>query len=483
MSDEHRPGAEGGGPPRAGEGEHGHGELTELPVEQPRRASLTLRRDDLRAERLASMEAANRSLNEALRLTYRGLQVLMVALVGVFLLTGIQQVEESERGLRVTFGAITGGNLEPGAHFNLPRPMGEIVKVPISTETAEVDRTFVPSNFDIARGVAEQSNTTQRALNPERDGSLLTADLNLAHGFFTVRYTVSDPASYAASVGDEETAKRLVRGVARHAMVRVAARTTIDDLLRRTSAGIGGEESTLERRVRDEVQASLDAIGTGLRAESVSVREVFPPLRVYKKFTEVNEVDARANREREEAEGERRQRLLGAAGTAWRVLVDLIDAYEAAIDRGDENEASAILADMDRVLSGELAGSFALRGEVYEGIRLSGEASQRLNTAQTAAQQAADEALARARTFEAALGQLEANGRVYLAREWAAAMGELLSRDDVQALFVPPGPLELRLNDDPEVARERDVERNRALIRETDRARRNMEEAGIDLDP
>ena len=55
-----------------------------------------------------AMDPANQSLADALRLSFRLLQVGILALLAVFLFSGFQTVEEGDVGVRTRFGAIVG---------------------------------------------------------------------------------------------------------------------------------------------------------------------------------------------------------------------------------------------------------------------------------------------------------------------------------------------------------------------------------------
>jgi hypothetical protein len=55
-----------------------------------------------------AMDPANQSLGEALRLSYRVLQVAILVLVVVFLFSGFQQVQDGQTGVKTFFGRIVG---------------------------------------------------------------------------------------------------------------------------------------------------------------------------------------------------------------------------------------------------------------------------------------------------------------------------------------------------------------------------------------
>jgi len=91
----------------------GDASFEEMPIEQHRRASLVLRAEDVREARAESMAAANKALTDALRITYVLLLVVMGAIALMFLLSGYRQVNQAERGLKVSFGKIVTATSSP----------------------------------------------------------------------------------------------------------------------------------------------------------------------------------------------------------------------------------------------------------------------------------------------------------------------------------------------------------------------------------
>ena len=81
-----------------------------------------------------AMDPANQSFADALRLSFRILQLGMLALLAVFLFSGFQTVEEGDLGVQTRFGAIVGEpgmeQVGPGLHPFWPYPVGEVVIVP-----------------------------------------------------------------------------------------------------------------------------------------------------------------------------------------------------------------------------------------------------------------------------------------------------------------------------------------------------------------
>lgn len=442
-----------------------------MPVEEPRRAaSLTLRSDAVREERIASMEAANRSLADALRITYRLIQLVMVALVVMFLFSGFQQVNQSESGIRIEFGKVKADQLEPGFQFSLPYPLGEIIKVEKGNRTVEVDDSFWPAmSPEQRRRPLSESGVSSDSLDPTKDGSLLTADSNLAHAQFSVVYVRAKPAEFIKNLSGEEFETPLVRAAVQRAAVHVAASVAIDELLK-PGAGSGGENG-VESRVRALAQQLLDQVKSGLEIQQVSLRSATAPMFVRRDFDQVGNAQSIAGKAREQALGERSKLLNQGAGTAAEVLLDLIDAYDAALELNDSKKAEGVLAEIDRVLLGQANGvNVVVNGKTYADVRVSGDVARMVSDAQQYRSTVVQRAQRQAETFRAKLKSYRASPSVFLSGALADALNAFLALPSVEQVFWLPATtelLDLRLSPDPEVARqkekakyEKDVEGN-----------------------
>lgn len=461
------------------------GEAVErMPVEEPRRAaSLTLRTDQVREERIASMEAANRSLADALRITYRLIQVVMVALVVLFLFSGFQQVNQSESGIRIEFGKVISDNLEPGFQFSLPYPLGEIVKIEKGNRTVEVDDKFWPNMPPEQRRkpISEMGNGGD-SLDPASDGSLLTADSNIAHAQFSVVYLRARPAEFVKNLSGEEFEGPIVRAAVRRAAVHVAASVPIDDLLK-PGSGSGGGENGVESRIRRLAQETLDAIGSGLDIQQVSMRSATPPFFVRRFFNQVQIAQSNAAKVREQALGDRGRLLNQGAGTASDALLDLIDAYEAAVELNESKKAEAILAEFDRVLEGGANGvNVEINGKTYGDVRMSGEVSRMISDAQQYRSTVVRRSQRQAEMFRAKLQQYRANPSVFLTGALADGINQFLAQPNVEQTFWLPMnelPFELRLTPDPAVARERERQKYEKDVEGNPRVREMRETQNI----
>lgn len=428
------------------------------PAGRERPASVVLREE---GESVAAMmDPANKSLADALKITFRLLQLAMVVLLGLFVFSGLQPVKEGESGLRLMFGRLEERDVAPGMRFALPAPVGEIVRVPTGNEEIEDSTAFYPFASAEQRAQGAQGLPYSGELDPSRDGSVLTGDQAVAHLILRIQYRRSDPASYAENVLDTATENLMVLSAARRGMVRACAEISIDDLLREQDAG------AIAGRAQQVAQETLDEASSGITIERINLVQRIPPRYLLDAFNKVQNAQSTLEKTREEALTAANQTLNSMAGLASDDLMDLIDQYDRAMDQratieaggaieADEMlNAEAILADIDAMLEGR---AVTLNGQTIEG-ETSGEATAILQRAAVDQSRLVNGRQAALQMFLAKLEQYENNPSVMLQREWTSSMSVLLARDFTQK-YVSPGTGGLRqflINQDPNIIRELD---------------------------
>lgn len=407
----------------------------------------------------ARMDAANQSLADALRITYRFLQAGMLLLVVLFVFSGLQRINEGERGIKVFLGKPTRTNLEPGAHLTAPYPIGEMIRVGEGTVEVPISRAYMPnrpgsSSDDALLDMNLNEFNGQGRLNPARDGSLITADLNIAHAQWTVNYRRANHLDYVKNIlpGDE---RRLIAVAVSRGVVRTIAETTIDDLLKNSAESIAA-------RVRNVAQQALDELESGITIDRIVLVRKTPPLFLLDRFASVQSAAQNAGKEREDALLSREQILNEVAGRAAPVLIDMINEYERLTELGEAQRAADLLAQIDAVLEGR---EVNYRGQSTLAL-VSGEVSEILNSARAQASSRVSRAVADLEQFRAKQAQYEANPVLMVARDWSTAMAEFLNKEFVTTMYLPEGvDAEVLLNPDPDIERERDRirKRNEAL--------------------
>ena len=404
----------------------------------------------------ARMDAANQSLADAMKITYNFLQLGMFILLVLFVFSGFQKISEGERGISVFLGKPARTQLEPGAHLTWPYPMGEMVRVGVGAVEVPLSRAFMPnapgSNSDEAlleMPLARFSGMGR--LKPSRDGSLITADLNIAHAQWTVNYHRSNHLRYVENIQPEDE-RRILAIAASRGVVQTMAEVTIDDLLKKSAEAIAA-------KVKVIAQQTLDGFESGITIDRVVLVRKSPPLYLQDRFASVQSAAQNAGKNREDALLLRDQMLNEVAGRAAPVLISMIEAYEKHIELGEPELAEALLAKIDSVLIG---GEIDFDGQNTLGMA-SGQISEILNSANAVASARVSQAIADLELFEAKLAQYEANPTLMIARDWSQAMGAFLDKDFVTTMYLPEDvDVELLINNDPDIERERDRLRRRA---------------------
>lgn len=388
-------------------------------------------------------DPANRSLASALRISFVALQIVMVVLVAMYFFSGLQQVPEQSRGLRFLFGRMQDPEpLEAGGYFVWPPPMGEMLLVPSSQQEVSLRNEFWPqlSQQQEARRFSELTETDKFSLVPGKDGSVITADHNLAHTRWTVQYRIVD-AKRNQEMVPLTMVPSLVGNAVERAVVLAAAQTTLDDIMQ--------SRDRLSTRVRRYAQDFLDRIDCGVLITSASY-QAYPPIPAQASYESVNQAHVQASQARVDAERQAREKLNQMAGPAYQTLRRLIAEYEhlQALARSDPARAPEAQAKRDEIDT--LLVSGAVGGEVANIIG--------------AARSERGELVASFRSdlerFNAWIDRFEEDPDLTVAMLWADTMTRV-ARKNHEWFSIRPGTdvIIIELNSDPERARRIQKER------------------------
>ena len=430
-------------------------------VGSQRAASVRLREaESSEVQRLYSrMDPANESLADALRITFFVVKLAMFVLAFLFVFSGFRSINEGQRGIKVRFGKQVDAQIEPGFAFTAPFPIGELISVDKGTVEASITRDFIPYVQE-GQELNLDRLSSRRDLDPTRDGSNITADLNLAHTQWTINFRRDDHALWAQNVlPTQET--ELVKAAVRRGVVRAIAQVSIDELLK--------DSGQLGSRVREIAQRTLDDMDTGIRIEQVILRAKIPPVSLEDKFAQVNNAAQNAGQARDNARLQAASELNAVAGEAAPVLIEQIDRYEEAVELGRQDEADQVLAIIDALLEGE---SVEIDGTMH-GQLVSGEVSEILREADELRFQMVSRARADLEFFRAKELQFEANPRLMITQEWTSAFAQFIDSPLVEVMMIPEGVSgEIRINSDKDLINELIEARNR---RQSERAAEERE--------
>lgn len=404
----------------------------------------------------AGLDPAQRSLADALRVSFGVLKIVMAVLVVVYLLSGLFKVPQDQVALRLRFGRIVGEEgrqvIVPDGrlHWSWPYPVEQVLRVPGSKVIQQVslDRAFYFNITDEMVGRSEDEMFLSRdGLDPLQDGSLLTADANLVHARWNVSFVIGDPVAYIRNVGDIAAARTLVLATVEQAIVYAAARTVSDEIVK------GRSNTAL---AQEYAQKLLDTLQSGIRIETLAVPRAVFPLPVRQSSQAVNRAESDRATRLSAAQSEATQVLGRTIGRAYLPLWGLIQRIDLAEHAGDQALASQLNRELEQAFH-ELAVTDASGQKLVMG----GEVAQIINDAAAYEQSARSQADARAAVFQGMLPNYQRSPGVLLNKLWEDARREILS-GDVDTFYLPAGQPWIKINRDPDVAARRAEERMKA---------------------
>jgi membrane protease subunit HflK len=270
------------------------------------------------------LDAAGRSLSDALRISFAILKVIMIILVVAFLASGFKTVGSDEKALVLRFGQIRGVGQEailgPGAHWVFPYPIDELVRIPVEKNINLAINTFwyKETRDDILGQGVKPRNYVSDTLDPVQEGYCLTgsqrmtgpgaamvqpvaattpqppgrgdgSDYNIVHTKWQINYQITGVEQFFRNIYVQEarpgeiyfdvmsqSIAPLLRGLVEDAIIKAMVHCTIDEALQSTD--------TIPRRVQQLVQQKLDAIESGIRVMQVQLVNVRWPKQVNQAF-------------------------------------------------------------------------------------------------------------------------------------------------------------------------------------------------------
>ena len=409
--------------------------------------------DQLEVEAL-TLDPAQQSLADALRVSFGILKYVMLLLVVVYFFSGTFSLEATETAVRLRAGKIVNDNIEEGTHFAMPFPLEQVIKVDSSDRTLQLDQSF----WYQATAVNEMNKLNRSqgggALDPSQGAwSMLTGDANIVHAKWTIGYSITDSDDYVTNIGDKETLEKLIHAVAEQSLVHSVARTLADDIIR------GNPDTEAAKSLMNK---KLGAMGAGVTVNTVRMSEFTVPLKVLRAF------DAATSAESEKAEAilaaqQERAKILGeAAGEGADELLTLIEEYQNAIALGDADAVAELDTQLDQVF-----GTLRISDD---GPALSGQVAKKINEASGYKAKLVARYQAEAEQFRNLKDQYSANPQYLLERLWEEAKAEILA-GDIETFYLPRSELRLVINRDPDLAKERQKEE----LKKIDKSRHDLD--------
>jgi membrane protease subunit HflK len=398
-----------------------------------------------------AMDPANQSLADALRLSFRVLQVVIVVLVVLFLISGFRTVKGGESGVMLRFGSIVEADgqraLEPGLRRNLlPYPAGEFIIFNVENLRVDLGNTFWPTiPVNVTLDQAIERSHVRTALKPGETGTVIAGDGDLAHLKLNAEYEIGDPVAYVEHVKLRD-ADRIVELALQRATVLAAAGLTLQQLV--------DQPEEAEARIEEAAQEVLDSLNCGIQLTRVALPDTKPPFAIVKVYRELQNAREEARETIERARQAADEELIQMAGPNYAGLSQLIERYEDAEDLDNADRAETLLAEINAFLESD-----AVRGEVREII-------ERAKAYESDIERTLG---SEARWYATILPQFRAQPDLVIRRLWVEARRDVLGRNDVEIFRMLPGQgtIDVSIAGSDEVADRR--RRNRQQQRESRR--------------
>jgi len=223
--------------------------------------------------------------------------VLAVALLVIWGLMGVYQLDEQERAVVLRFGKYY-ATVGPGLHWNPPM-VDEVIKV-----------------------------RTTRVRSMTLDEIMLTKDENIVEVKMSLQYVIDDPTKFVLKVKDPEIS---LQHAAQSALRHVVGDTSMEMALTEGRAQIASD-------VRDRLQEYLNNYETGISVSKINIDESKPPRQVQAAFDDVIKAREDEERVKNEAQAYSNQVIPEARGAAQRQIEDAA-AYKEKVVANAKGEA------------------------------------------------------------------------------------------------------------------------------------------------
>lgn len=252
----------------------------------------------------------------------RGIVLVVVAVIAIWLATGFYRVQPGEQGVELLFGRFV-KTTTPGLNYWFPAPIGEVL-TPNVEQTNQITIGY-RGGTDGARGAGAR-DVTQESL-------MLTADENIIDVDFLVQWRIKNAPDYLFNMRDPEGTVKLA---AESSIREVMGQTTLEDALTM-------KRQEVDDRTRELLQGILDYYGAGIFIAEVKQLKVDPPAEVIDAFNDVQRARQDQERSVNEAMAYRNEIVPRAKGEGQRIVQDA-NAYKERLTAEAAGEASRFLS-------------------------------------------------------------------------------------------------------------------------------------------
>ena len=254
--------------------------------------------------------------------TGKGILLLVVGVVVLWLMSGIYRIQPGEQGVEMLFGKFmkqTGA----GLHWWLPSPIGFV-------HTPNVQRTNTISVGFRTTGGGGRAATMRDV--PE-ESLMLTGDQNIIDIDYVVQWRIKSARDFLFNIRDPEATVKLA---SESAIREVVGQTTLEDTL-------ALKRTAVEEKTKALLQKILDQYGAGVFIAEVKMQRVDPPQPVIDAFNDVQRAKQDRERQQNEAQAYANDIIPKAKGEAQRIIQGATGYREKMIKEA-EGEAKRFLS-------------------------------------------------------------------------------------------------------------------------------------------
>ncbi len=344
------------------------------------------------------LDAAGKSLSEALRISFIMLKVIMVVLVVIFLASGLRTVGSNEQALVLRFGKIRGVGenriLGPGLKLLFPYPIHEIVKIPTAKKQTLPINSFwyFQKNLDVLPKGPKSRERVPETLKPTDDGYCITrgekqsrvisggtaSDYSIVHSKWQLTYNIDDPERFFKNIyvddvkpGQsytdvmEKSLTPLLKPLIEHAVVSAMVNYTIDDVIQ--------NPGSISKNVERLVQQKLNNIQSGIKIISVQLTDRIWPRQVDDAFQASIKARQASQKAISEAKGYAENTLNEAGGPVAETLLKALQDQNPG-----EQETELLWLQLAGQAQEKIADARAYRTKIVETARANAEYLQLL---------------------------------------------------------------------------------------------------------
>ncbi|MGB5309575.1 MAG: FtsH protease activity modulator HflK [Arenicellales bacterium] len=245
----------------------------------------------------------------------KGVLVVLVLLLGVWLATGFYTVQQGETAVILRFGSFQQANTA-GLHWHLPTPLE--TKIIVNTEKVQT----------VEVGYRSATNNTRQTV--QRESLMLTEDENIIDIAFAVQYRIADANKFLFNVSDQMDV--LVRSSTEAAVREVVGKTSMDDVITSGRSIVASKTSEILQRILDRYESGIEIV-------SVDMQHALPPSEVKPAFDDAVKAREDEVRYKNEAEAYSNDVIPRARGKSARIVQES-EAYKATVIAQAQGEAS-----------------------------------------------------------------------------------------------------------------------------------------------